>query len=56
MAAAAVGGALIKGPLNQLSDEFRALPVVFWIVGFLLHLGHTLPASIRWRLRVIDGL
>jgi Na+-transporting NADH:ubiquinone oxidoreductase subunit NqrE len=33
-----VDGALIWGALNQLSDEFRALPMVFWTVGFLLHL------------------
>jgi hypothetical protein len=33
-----VDGALIWGALNQLSDEFRAAPVVFCGIGFLLHL------------------
>lgn len=33
-----VDGMLIQGALDQLSDEFRALPMVFWTVRFLLHL------------------
>jgi hypothetical protein len=33
-----VDGILTKGTLDQFSDEFRALSVVVWTVGFLLHL------------------